>query len=905
LKFRFNILHILSAVSMIALILLCSEARAEEVSEIKITGLTTISEAVVRDVIPIKPGDTFSFKQVEDSLSYLRKWGIFDMIEASPTMTPDGVVITFHLEEAIIVESIDIDGNYPYIENKIRKYLSLHAGDIYTPERLEDQIHRIEAFYKRQGFVGTKAYAGVQSLPETNGVAITIKIKRGQVLRYRNIEISGNRAYPDGRFVSKINPLLRFSERKLKDAIHDLRDFYRKHGYPRAKIKLTEKIIDFESRRVDIKLEVYEGPYVKLKFTGSPHTSRRLLRKTITILEDGSIDELEIDVSSQELRKLFISRGYPDARVEGSKKLLPDGNILITFNIDKGRPSRIHLVDIRGNEGVSSSKIIKKMRNRSMSFKRSGAYFPDLKESDNEAIQREMQRGGYLDAQVGKWTVKTTRQGYALDITVPIDTGRRILVERVVFNTDKSFRKKKLLKAIKLKENKPFDEPGLEIKRERLVSFLADNGYPYAKVKYAWELNEETGNAIITFSMDEGKLVHIGRILMVGDVLTSQKALNRAMTIKAGDVFSYRKIIESQLNIRRLGPFSSVNVTTIGLEDERSVVNIKVKVEERRPFYIDVGFNYSTDQHLTGSMRFTNLNSFGWAKTNTLQLTGGRYLTRAEIGWRDPRFLASNLEMTANGWIQYKDKPTYSFIQLAGGLGWFRRLKRFGFLFRWELDRNYFITGDSVAADADSLRNNTISQITISTSFDSRDSFSDPRRGFFTMGSVGIFNEIKGNNADFFNFTWDGENNLSPFRWITLSTALRFSRIQTIGKNVSVPTNELLFLGGDDTIRGYSEDSLGPVNAAGRATGGRTRWIWNEELRIRLFWHLQLAGFLDVGCLFDNFSAATWYNTRKGAGLGLRYITPVGPIRLDYGFKLDRRVGESMGRLHLTFGYVF
>ncbi len=898
--------YILTSFFLILLLCIPLEVRAEPVSRIEITGLTTISEAVVRDVIPIKTGDEFSFKKIDDAMSYLRKWGVFDAIEASPSIEDGGVLIRFYLEEAIIVESVNITGNYPYIENKIRKYLSLHAGDVYVPDRVDEQIERIKAFYKRQGYINTDVLSEIIPVPEVNGVEIIYHIRRGEQLRYNKIVVEGPKAYPKGRVVSEINPFKPYSERRLRDALRDTKEFYRKHGYPKIRIKVIEKTFDFEKRKVNLTIDVHEGPHVILKFIGSPQISRKQLRKSITILDEGVIDDFEIEMSCDEIKKLLKKKGYPDAEVSGDKRLLENGAIEIAFKIDAGIPKKIRFINFEGNDDVSTEALQKKMHNKTMALGRSGAFYPEYVSDDDESIESQMNRHGYLNPSIGEWKVKPTEQGYALDITIPIDAGQQVTVKRMNFNGKISFAKKRLLKAIGAREGKPFNEPGVEEDREKLQRFFADNGYPYATVEANWELDQENAEAVINYNAMEGPLVKIGKILIVGDVLTSQKAIKQAMSLREGDRFSYKKVIESQLNIRRLGPFASVNVSTIGLEDKRKVIPLRVKVEEQRPFMVDLGFNYSTDEQFTGSLTFTNVNAFGWAKTNQFDLTAGQDLTRAELVWHDPRFFSSSFEMTTNTWVQYKKKPAYSYIQMAGAIGWFRRYRRFGFLFRWEMDRNYFITGDSVAADADSLRNNTISKVSLSSSYDSRDSFSDPTKGFFTLGSADIFNEIKGDSADFFKLSWEGENDLSPFSRITFSTGFRFSRILTLGRNVSVPSNELLFLGGDDTIRGFGEDSLGPVDANGRATGGRLRWIFNEELRIRIIGRFALAGFFDMGSLTDSFSAIGWDTTvRRSAGLGIRYITPVGPIRLDYGFKLDRRAGESRGRLHFTFGYVF
>lgn len=894
-----------AAISLASL-LVCPRLCAEPVEAVEISGVHSISEREVRDVIGIHPGDPFSIAAIEQAISNLRKWGIFDVIEVSPSMGPEGAIIHFQLEEATVVVSIDVEGNYPYIENKVRKYLTLHPGDIYTPERLAEQVERLEAFYAREGYVGTKVFVDEEMMPELGGVVLTFRIHRGDSLRISSVTVTGNRVYPTGRFITLLETWRQFSERGFARSLRRIREFYQSHGYPKARVHVLKKEIDFEAKSVDIALEVTEGPKVDIVFEGAPHTSRKLLRRTVTILSEGSYDSYEIELSAEALKELFRQRGYPDAVIETGRTDRPDGSIVIAFRITLGVEARIKRLSFRGNDEVDRHQMTPEMINREQSFRHRGTFSPEEEQADDETILKGMRRHGYLDAAVGEWEVGRTPQGYALEVTIPIEKGPQTLVGAISFSGNDAFTIPRLLKELKVRPGKPFDEPGLEEDRKRLVAFYSDNGYPYATVEQRWQRDTQPGKANIRYDIDEGKRVTIGHILIIGDVLTSQKAIKHAMELREGDVFCYRKIVQSQLNIRRLGPFSAVTIETIGVEERSSVVHLKVKVEEERPFLVDLGIAYSTREHLTGSFTFRNINAFGWAKTNKLELTAGQRLSRALISWYDPRFFSSSFEMTTSAWVQYQKQPTYAYSQVGGALGWLRRLRRFGFSFSWELDKNYFVTGDSVAADADSLRDDMISRISLSGSYDNRDSFSDPRKGFFTMGIVDIFNEIRGNKADFFRFTWQGENDVTFLDRLTLATELRFARIQTIGKNVSVPTNELLYLGGADTIRGFSEDSLGPVNVAGQAVGGRTRWIWNEELRVRLWRTLQWAFFFDMGSLTDTFSQISWdQNVRRSAGFGVRYITPVGPLRLDYGIKLDRKPGESFGHLNFTFGYVF
>jgi len=377
------------------------------------------------------------------------------------------------------------------------------------------------------------------------------------------------------------------------------------------------------------------------------------------------------------------------------------------------------------------------------------------------------------------------------------------------------------------------------------------------------------------------------------------------MPIKAGHPFSYQKISDSQLALRRLGAFNSVNIETIGLTEKQDVVNLRVKVEEQKPLVLDFELGYSTNTGFTGTMLFNNFNSFGLAKRSTLRLTGGRELSRGEAAWNDPRFLGTDLEMAASSWLQYEDEKVYTYVQGGGGFGFFRRFHRTGLTAKWELMRNYFVKGDSNAADANSLRDTTISKITLSGSFDTRNNFANPSKGIFALAGTDFYNEIRGKHANFVRFKTAFGIYKGFVRYFVLANELRFDRIETFGHNVSVPTNELLLLGGDDTIRGFARNSLGPTNAAGKPVGGRTRGIYNAELRFNVIKNFQLAGFFDAAFLVNNFTDINNANIRRSAGGGIRYITPVGPLRADYGVILDRKPGESFGRFHFTFGYIF
>ena len=304
-----------------------------------------------------------------------------------------------------------------------------------------------------------------------------------------------------------------------------LREFYHLKGYPRARIKLTNKKIDFEDNRVDITIDVHEGPHVNYVFKGAENISRKELRKRITLLQGGTIDELEIEASAQAMKEYLKNKGYPDAKITGTETNLKNEDILIVFDINEGKSRRISHVTFENAPKSSSKSLSNGMVNKRRTFGQPGTFYPEKIKSDDEAIITNLKKDGYLNAKIGRWKVIPSDDGYSLTIEIPINKGIQTKVERITFSGNKAFPDSRLLKALALRVGKPIDEPSLDNERRKLISFYADNGYPYAKIEQRWSANSETGNASITYTIDEGDLVHIGRILYLGGTSLPAKGL--------------------------------------------------------------------------------------------------------------------------------------------------------------------------------------------------------------------------------------------------------------------------------------------------------------------------------------------------------------------------------------------
>lgn len=870
-----------------------------KVSRVAISGevITTTPERI-QAALPFQVGDIYDPKRVELGIHYLKQWGIFEKVEVQTKETIEGMVIQIHLQEGPVISEIDIRGNYPYITTKIRKRLTLQVGEILQPQKLEEQKKRIKKFYERKGYFNTQVFVKTEPAAAKNSIRLIFEIKKGGRLRYNQIEFLGVESFLEGRMHSFITHMDIYSKKRLKTALNNIVQFYRDHGFLKAKARVIEESIDWEKRRVNVTVEITEGPKVKVFFRGNPPYRLSTLRKTVTLYREGNFDSVELKLSAEALVKKLKSDGYMEPKVAYKRRRVHENLYHVYFNIKTGPRRYIYSIDLKENKAFSDSKLKQQMLTKEHSFTQKGVLNESFLTEDQKLLTKYYQSRGFLDAVVETPKIELTSP-WRYDLQILVQEGEELLVNQMQLVGQAKIPKENLLKKLTNQEGKPLNETALPLDQEQVEFFYADQGYPYAEVDQ--EILREGKQVTIRYQVEEGPLVKIGDILFVGDVLTGVRAMRQAIKMKPGDTYSRQKVIQAGLNLRRLGPFRTVDVETIGLDEKETTVLLKINVEERFPFVLDVDFQYSTDTRYSGATKFTNYNSFGWAKQTRLTLIGGVEKDRAEVSWLDPRFLGSDVQMTIASWLDFEEQPTEKSLQAGGSFSFFRLFRRFGFLGRYQLTRSYIFSGQAI--DPSALRDSILSEIDLSASYDTRDSFADPTKGFFSLLGIEFFDEIGGLEANFAKLRLSGATYVTPVSRLTWSNSFRLERIQNIGKNVSVPQRELLVLGGDDTVRGFREDRIGPLDANGNPVGGRVRIIHNSEFDIRLGPSLQLGLFLDTGSLSNSFPELSTNSFRHAAGFGLRYVTPIGPIRADYGIILDRRAGENFGRFHLTFGH--
>jgi len=449
----------------------------------------------------------------------------------------------------------------------------------------------------------------------------------------------------------------------------------------------------------------------------------------------------------------------------------------------------------------------------------------------------------------------------------------------------------------------------------------------------------EVSPAVVSWTVTRGTRHVVGNVIVQGNVETTNETVLRELPFKTGDPLDPEALRRGQDQVYQLGTYRSVSVEPI--EQDRSkleasvepaeqhdaVQDVGVEVVPRPPGNLQFGAGYNTRDGVTGFSEVTYDNLGHRARRLTLRAQGSvipddpsqtQFL--ALIGYRQPRFLDSDWQWNTELIGERSTKTIDQFDVLRGSLGngvirdLLPRLK-----FGIELQLEYadtFNVQPLPFRDEDEGVSYT-SALSPSLTFDGRNDPFAPTSGVFESARL-RYAPPGLSTVQFGKLNLQHSQALPLADWLSFIYTARVGYGRAFSGATVLPIRERYFLGGSTTVRGFSENSLGPVDVNGTVIGGDLAMVLSLEWRVPIIYQLSGAVFNDNGALFltqcgescrnqrdVRGNAFIWHNIRHSAGPGLRYMTPVGPISLDYGFKLDRRSGESIGEVHFNISGTF
>lgn len=880
-------------------------------------GLEDELDGLARDLIYLKKGQPLSDVSLMQAIDALKTSRRFEYIDVQSTQEAQGLALVFTLKPYRQIKDIRIFGEFPLFEKDVLKAMTLYIGGVFTEEFLPGQESRIKELYKGEGFIEPKVMIEARQDNQENTVVLYVRIDRGPYCSIDEVGIAGNRVFSATRLKSKtkvwISSLLpgssgRFRKKDLKNDVQNLLNYYRNKGFPECRIEYTSER-DPAEEKVDIVFIIVEGPEYTFSFSGNEEFLDHTLRKDLVLFQQGNISDRGLRKSIRNIGQRYIDAGYAEASMDiqdetSQTDAMPRRKLHLV--IREGPRSKVASLVFEGNDAFGSEELSEQI------YLREGRIFTRrMLEDGLFALKTFYLQNGFLDAVVD-YRESWSRDRHSVSVVFKISQGVQTIISSIRITGVGCVSEEEAYLVLNLRKGTPLRRYMLKSDENALAALVSEKGYPHVTVQAQTSLSDDRSRAEVDYTVDEGPLVTMGNIYYQGNFRTREKILYQEIEMDRNAPFSLKGMLAGQRNIRDLAIFNSVQFKTIGLKEKRQEITLLADMEEKEPYYFQIGGGYESERGLFAHTSGGDHNLFGANKDAWVAGEVSQIGYKAETGIREPRLLGTGTSATLGLFSEKRQEFNQDFgtSTLGVSLGFNRRLARHitaGLSFRFER-RDQFLSSSGWATagpvNEDEFDPRSILVTMPSIMFDTRDSFIRPTKGVFSSLSVDISKGIQNSLDNFFKYRFDARFFITPADRITIAWLGRLGYLVPFGASDEIPDDQLFYLGGTLDVRGFDENLL-RVDSAGDPQGGRFSLAGSVETRIDLWRNLELTCFYDIGTVRKTYEDLSSDDFRSSVGLGLRYLTPIGPIGVLYGHKLDRKSGESPGRFHFSIGYTF
>ena len=691
----------------------------------------------------------------------------------------------------------------------------------------------------------------------------------------------------------------------LEDIDQALHSIFALNRFDDISAELTEvqgaKILTFVVR---------ELPLVrKIEFSGNDEISKQKLRPLVKIRTPSIYSRTKVEESIQEIKKVYIEDGYHAAKIEPELQTDIKNEATLTFEIVEGKKVLIRNIKFIGNTVFDKGDLIKRIETRERWFLSwitdRGAYLEDTMALDIERIKAAYHDEGYQDVKVKPAQITLIEEKH-LDILIEIDEGSQYRVGTVTVSGDLMYTEEQLLRLVKLQPDGIFSRERLRDSILALTDLYADNGYAYANV--APLTSKDKANRLIDLNLEveQGIKVYVERIEIHGNTKTRDKVIRREIPLTEGSLYSAKRVKDTNRRVKNLGFFDEVNVTKKPGSDESQTV-LDIEVKERPTGTFSIGLGYSSADKLMAQGSLSQDNFLGYGVRLDLSGSFGSTSTTYSLGISDPHFLDTDWTLGGQIYKSEREYDDYDDFRIGGsiraGHPVTRNSKAF-LTYRYE-EQEILNISETVDSDDPWIQagESTLSSLTAEWIRNSTDYYQDPSRGGITKLSVEYAG--LGGTEDFVKSIAE-HRHFFPLFWGTV-----FSIHGEVGYVVStndedVSITERFFLGGIRTLRGFENREVGPIDADGNFIGGEKMGYFNLEYLFPIVKDLGLKGvlFYDTGNAWTD-DEEYFSDMRSSVGAGIRWLSPMGPLRFEWGYNLSPRDDEKQSIFEFTIGRAF
>ncbi len=860
------------------------------VRQVEVSGLHSISKSELLYLLDIDKGRVIESSALNAGVRRAFLLGIFDdiIIESPGT---DNTAIVVKVKEKPVIASIAVKENEHFSTRFVKKQLHFTTGDRLSGLKIREGIAKLKEEMRRRGFVDADAVYSV--IPgKKNTVAIDIVIYEGkpeivkQIIIPSHSDIVNNYLTLSAGTIFDLEEMDRFKNKIL--------NYYKKQNFVGTSLSYT-----YQSGVLTINFD--PGKKLTVTFSGNKAIHSSDLMKEAPFFEINEISDDLVEETIAGILALYHRNGFIFAQAAPVISTTQETMKLEIF-ISEGDRYKVGAITFEGTT-IPQDKL------KAILVSKTGDYYsPDDLESDKDVLMDFYHALGYLNVEVHEPEIEMKDKNAVLKFA--INEKQQVKITNIKVTGTKVVPPDELIKIIPLKIGSPYNEVDISDSQSKILELYNNRGFLEAKVKIDREIADESAH--IVFNVSEGNRTFFGKSIFLGNEKTKPVVIERELIHKMDAPFDYSELTKERERLYRLGLFTDVKV--VPSEKSDSQRDILYKFNEADAGAVDFGLGYGEYEKYRGFFDVSYRNLFGMNWQPSFRTEVSSLEKRFILSYSEPHFLDKDLTFKSS--LLYENKRelnidtgeiSYRLARETASAGVERKLSD---TIKAALNYDFsLVDTKDVQPDIILSREDTgtldISGVRTELIYDTRDNPFDPAKGILAGLSFKVASSVLFSETDFLKLSCYVNNYQRLSKNLVLALSLRSGAAEGYNQTSELPLVERFFLGGRTTVRGYDQDTLGPKGANGTPLGGNAFVMGNFELRTDVGRGLGVVTFVDTGNVWEKIQDINVAQLKFTTGLGLRYKTPVGPLSVDYGVKLSREKGESLGAIHFSIGHAF
>jgi outer membrane protein insertion porin family len=929
---------------------------------------TPSDDAALKGAITTKVGAPLAMADVRETITHLYSFGRFEDVQVAADLTRDRrVTLRYDLQPIHIVTRVDFTGSLGLPEGMLRSRMIERFGANPALSRANDVALALRDLYHERGYLSASVRPGEPILQhEPHRATEVFVVDSGPLTKIAKATVAGHplESIDSVRARLQIEPGQPYEPGELQKRLSNYVVWMRRQRHYEAGAHEEPPSFPADKSTADVTVNVEPGPVVRVEYEGDPLPTTKKIEDLVPIEREGSVDPDILEDSAQRIKDALNQQGYWKADVQPPEQREANGELVIVFHIKRGAQYRVASggIEVDGNTSVPVAELQPLLKMAP------GELYVDSRLTAIEnTIKLLYLQKGFVQVTISSQT-NEGGPGLAKPVIV-VKEGTRVTIGQVKIAGNAHVPTDDLMKKVTVKTGAPYYLPSILDSRDQIRDEYQNRGYASVDVTAAPLSATPNGPATATsdvvFNVAEGPQTIVEHVFVSGNLKTKPDVILRQLRFKAGAPLGADELTESRRRLAALGLFRRIQISTVSHGDP-SRSDVVVTVEEAPRTTIGYGGGLQVDRilrsnedntatsevyefaprgffeigrrNLAGSNRSVDLYTRVSLRPTTTSDNNAQFTEYRVVGtYREPQAFGTSADLTGTAAVEQAVRTGFNFARQGVNAELSRRLTaKIRGVFRYSLSTTRVFDLDPSLADVDqNLINRAFPQVRISAvslavSRDTRDDLLEPQRGFFLSADGTLAARALGGEVGYAKTYLQGfmYKNLGKPRLVfaggaRLGLADPFPRpCETTDPNNPdqviagtcdfLPESERFFAGGDTTIRGYAVDTVGTpdtITSTGVPIGGNAVIILNAELRTPIAGPVGGVFFIDGGNVFNRTSDLDLTNLIGSIGTGVRVKSPVGPIRFDIGFKLNRRVIggvlEPGYAIHFSIGQAF